>query len=47
MADSSDDMFLFGDDLEAILGILEDEEDLDEQFREAADDVSVRTCFKG
>lgn len=39
MADACDDMFFFGDDLEAILGVLEEEEDLDEHFREAAADV--------
>lgn len=47
MADLSDDMFLCGDDLDAILGILEDEEGLDEQFKEAADEVSNIICFKG
>ena len=45
MADACDDMFFFGDDLEAILGVLEEEEDLDEHFREAAADVSYRICF--
>lgn len=34
-------MFFFGDDFDAILGILEEEEELDEQFREAADEVSI------
>lgn len=41
MADTND-LFFFGDDLDAILGILEEEEELDEQFREAADEVSIR-----
>lgn len=45
MADACDDMFFFGDDLEAILGVLEEEEDLDEHFRKAAADVSYRICF--
>lgn len=39
MADMND-LFFFGDDFDAILGILEEEE-LDEQFREAADEVSI------
>ena len=39
MADTND-LFFFGDDFDAILGILEEEE-LDEQFREAADEVSI------
>ena len=38
MADMND-LFFFGDDFDAILGILEEE--LDEQFREAADEVSI------
>ena len=41
MADTND-LFFFGDDFDAILGILEEEEQLDEQFREAADEVSIR-----
>ena len=40
MADMND-LFFFGDDFDAILGILEEEEELDEQFREAADEVSI------
>ena len=39
MADMND-LFFFGDDFDAILGILEEEE-LDEQFRKAADEVSI------
>ncbi|PFX27507.1 uncharacterized protein LOC111327477 [Stylophora pistillata] len=38
MADSSE-LFIFGDDFDAILDILEEEEELDEYFTEAADDV--------
>ena len=41
MADTND-LFFFADDFDAILGILEEEEELDEQFREAADEVSLR-----
>ena len=43
MADTND-LFFFGDDFDAILGIMEEEEEeeeLDEQFREAADEVSI------
>ena len=40
MADRNDLVF-FGDDFDAILGILEEEEELDEQFRQAADQVSI------
>ena len=41
MADTND-LYIIGDDFDTILGILEEEEELDEQFREAADEVSVR-----
>ena len=41
MADTND-LFIIGDDFDASLGILEEEEELDEQFREAADEVSIR-----
>ena len=40
MADVND-LYLFEDDFGTILDILEDEEELDEQFREAAIEVSV------
>jgi len=40
MADTND-LVIIGDDFDAILGILEDEEELDEQYREAADEVSI------
>jgi len=41
MADTND-LYITGDDFDTILGILEEEEELDEQFREAADEVSIR-----
>ena len=44
MADTNDLVF-FGDDFDAILGILEEEEELDEQFRQAADQVSIGFFF--
>ena len=40
MADTNDLVF-FGDDFDAILGVLEEEEELDEQFRQAADQLSI------
>ena len=39
MADLND-FFFFGDDFDTILGILEDEEELDEHFKQATDEVS-------
>jgi len=40
MADSTDGLFLWGDDFEAILDVLEDTEELEEQFA-----VTVRNVF--
>ena len=40
MADAKD-LFFFGDDFDVILDILEEEEELDEQLREAANEVSI------
>lgn len=40
MADISE-LFLFGEDFDAVLDILENEEELEEQFTEAVDNVSV------
>ena len=40
MADRGDDLFLFGDDFEAILDILDEDEVLHEQFSTAASEVS-------
>ena len=42
MADGGDDLFLFGDDFEAILDILDEDEVLQEQFSTAASEVSVK-----
>ena len=39
------DLYLFEDDFGTILEILEDEEELDEQFREAAIEVSVSNFY--
>jgi len=40
MADSVDDLFVWGEDFEAILGILEDSEEVKEQFSVAVRNVS-------
>jgi len=40
MAVVMDDLFVFGDDFEAILDILEEDEVLEEQFTAVANDVS-------
>ena len=40
MADMND-LYFFGDDFDAVLDLLEDEEELNEQFREAAVEVSA------
>jgi len=45
MADTND-LFFFGDDFDAILGILEDEEELDKQFGEAADEVQLEDIVR-
>ena len=39
------ELYLFQDDFGTILEILEDEEELDEQFREAAIEVSVSNFY--
>ena len=36
------DLFFFGDDFDAVLDILEIDEELEEQFIEAVDEVSMR-----
>ena len=41
MADVND-LFFFGDDFDAVLDILEIDEELGEQFTEAVDEVSMR-----
>ena len=42
MAEGGDDLFLFGDDFEVILDILDEEEVLQEQFSTAASEVSAK-----
>lgn len=39
------DLFFFGDDFDVILGILEEDEEFDEQFREVVDEVSIGFFF--
>lgn len=41
MADAGDDLFLFGDDFEAILDLLDEDEALQEQFSTVAREVSA------
>lgn len=40
MADMNNDLFVFGDDFDAILDILEEDEALEEEFTSTANDVS-------
>ena len=44
MVDSSE-LFIFGDDFDAILDMLKEEEEMDGYFTEAADDVSITTIL--
>ena len=50
MADAGDDLFLFGDDFEAILDLLDEDEALQEQFSTVASEVSANyinlVCFQ-
>ena len=41
MADAGDDLFLFGDDFEAILDLLDEDDALQEQFSTVANEVSA------
>ena len=41
MADAGDDLFLFGDDFEAILDLLDEDEALQEQFSTVDSEVSA------
>ena len=45
MAGGSDDLYLFGEDFDAILGILEEDEGLKEQFESSASDVTTKLGF--
>ena len=44
MADSSE-LFIFRDDFDAILDMLEEEEEMDGYFTEAADNVSITSII--
>ena len=44
MADGEEDIFLFGDDFDAILDLLEQDEDMEEQFKASVENVSM-ICF--
>jgi len=45
MAGGSDNLYLFGEDFDAILSILEEDEGLNEQFESSASDVSTKLEF--
>ena len=47
MADEANDLFIFGDDFEAILDMLERDEGLEEQFESAVSKVSVKRYIFG
>jgi len=42
MADAGDDLFLFGDDFEAISDIFDEDEALQEQFATVASEISAK-----
>ena len=42
-----DDLFVFGEDFEVILGILEEDEALEEEFTAIASDVSLKKKLFG
>ena len=41
MADSADELFVWGDDFETILDILEEDEEIEEQFTSTVSEVSL------
>ena len=41
MADGGEDIFLFGDDFDAILDLLEQDEDMEEHFKASVENVSM------
>ena len=44
MADGGEDIFLFGDDFDAILDLLQQDEGMDEHFKASVENVSM-ICF--
>lgn len=44
MADGEEDIFLFGDDFDTILDLLEQGEDMEEHFKTSVENVSM-ICF--
>ena len=44
MADGGEDIFLFGDDFDAILDLLEQDKDMEEHFKASVENVSM-ICF--
>ena len=41
MADGGEDIFLFGDDFDVILDLLEQDEDIEEEFVTSVENVSI------
>ena len=47
MADDIEEIFVWGEDFEAILAILEEDETVDLHFTSAANEVSINFSFPG
>ena len=45
MAEDSEEMFLWGDDFDVILAILEEDEAIDHHFTSVIKEVSIYFCF--
>ena len=45
MAEDSEEMFVWGDDFDAILAILEEDEAIDHHFTSVIKEVSIYFCF--
>ena len=45
MAEDSEEMFVCGDDFDAILAILEEDETIDHHFTSVIKEVSIHFCF--
>ena len=45
MAEDSEEMFVCGDDFDAILAILEEDEAIDQHFTSVIKEVSIHFCF--
>ena len=45
MADGGEDIFLFGDDFDAILDLSQQDEDMEEHFKASVENVSMICCL--